>query len=134
VVEHVERGDMYRRLPDSEGNTLGFTVEGEVTQEDVRRMQDDIEELIAAHGEVSVLMRLDRMDEIALGAVWQDLKMLGGYLRSLERVAVVGDPDEHRWVSQVSNLLADAKLFHPHELPEAWQWVRGRTGSYASMN
>jgi hypothetical protein len=122
---------MYRRLPDSEGDVLGVVVEGEVTQDDVRRIQGELQQVIDEHGSVKLLVRLDRMEGVTPSAIWQDLKALGDYLTGIDRLALVTDEEVQGW-ARSAYLWADAKLFHPHELPEAWRWVEGRTGSYAS--
>jgi hypothetical protein len=122
---------MYRKLPDSEGNVLGIVVQGEVSQEDVRRIQEDMKQVIADHGEVRMLVHLDRMEDVEPAAIWQDLKMIGDYLSSIERIALVADEEVQGW-ARTSYLWSDAKLFEPDELPVAWQWVEDRSGSYAS--
>jgi hypothetical protein len=122
---------MYRKLPDSEGNVLGIVVQDEVSQEDVRRIQEDMKQVIADHGAVRLLVHLDRMEDVEPSAIWQDLKMMGDYLSSIERIALVADDEVQGW-ARTSYLWSDAKLFHPDELPVAWQWVEDRSGSYAS--
>jgi hypothetical protein len=118
---------MYRRLPKSEGNTLGVMFRDKVSQQDIAAMQKDLEEIIAQHGHARVLVRYDNLDKVDPGAVLQDLKMLGTYIRDLERVAIIGDGQWHERIARWSDLIAEARVFRPNELSLAWEWTQEKT-------
>jgi hypothetical protein len=118
-----KRGVMYRRLPHSEGDTLGARFQGTVTQEDVAKMQADLKDIIARYGRARLLVRFDALGDAEPGAIWQDLKMLGDYVRYIDRLAIVGDSEWHARAARMSRIFTEARVFHPHELSMAWDWT-----------
>lgn len=116
---------MLRKLPESSGAVLGYEVTDEVTQQDVAEMQADIEGSLADHDEVRLVIRVDGLDRVEPAAVWQDLRMLQDYIRSVERVAVIGDERWHELASKAGEVVAETETFPPTEADRAWTWARG---------
>jgi uncharacterized membrane protein len=115
---------MYRKLPESSGDLVGYAIEGRLSEDEVERMQAEIATAIRQHGSLRMLVRIDGMDDVEPSAVWQDLKMVPDYVRSIDRFAIIGDQRWHRWTASASDLFAEAAHFEPGQDREAWAWLR----------
>ena len=115
---------MYRKLPESSGNVLGYSIEGRLTQESVEKMQAEMSVAMDQHGSLRLLVVTDRMDEVEPSAVWQDLKMTPDYVRNIDRLAVVGDARWQEWAAKLADTFAEAEFFAPEDIQQAWDWVR----------
>ncbi len=124
---------MYRKLPESSGNTLAYALEVELTREDVEKIHAELSTAIDQHGPLRVLVKADGLDDIEPAAVWQDLKMMPDYVRNVERFAIVGDERWQQWLAKASDAVtgAEAKYFTPDEFADAWAWVKDPTTSQA---
>jgi hypothetical protein len=120
---------MYRKLPESSGNTLAYALEVELTREDVDKLQAELSTAMDQQGPLRVLVRTDGLEDIEPGAVWQDLKMTSDYVRNIERFAVVGDERWQEWLAKVSDTFIDAAYFPPEEFARAWAWIRDGVSS-----
>jgi hypothetical protein len=115
---------VYRKLPESSGDVLGYAIEGELTAASVERMQAEMATAMREHGSIRVLVRIDGMDEVEPSAVWEDLKMTADYVRGIDRFAVVGDERWHRWSTSLADVFSDAAYFEPGQDADAWEWLR----------
>lgn len=118
---------MYRKLPESSGDVLGYSIEGELTADSVERMQAELATAIREHGSIRLLVRMDGMDEVEPSAVWEDLKMTPDYVRSIDRIAVIGDERWHRWSTSLADVFSEAEYFEPGQDFRAWEWLRDRS-------
>ncbi len=114
---------MYRRLPESSGDTLAYALEVELTEGDVEKLQAELSTAIDQHGRLRILVKADGLDDIEPSAVWQDLKMTPDYVRAIERFAIVGDQRWHQWLAKATDTFAEARYFTPDEFARAWEWV-----------
>jgi hypothetical protein len=117
---------MYRKLPESAGDVLGYAIEGELTAESVERMQAEMATAMREHGSIRLLVRVDGMDEVEPSAVWEDLKMTSDYVRNIDRLAVIGDERWHRWSTSLADVFSEAAYFGPGRDADAWEWLRDR--------
>jgi hypothetical protein len=115
---------VFRRLPDSAAHVIGYELHGEVTEQDVERIQADIRSAIEDHGRIRLLVTLDDLQGVEPAAVWQDLKMTDEYARHLDRMAVVGSERWQEWVTRAADVMTDAAYFGPEEHEAAWAWLR----------
>lgn len=115
---------MYRKLPESSGNTLAYALEVELTQEDVEKLQSELSTAMDQQGPLRLLVKADGLEDIEPSAVWQDLKMTPDYVRNIERFAIVGDERWQKWLAKATDTFAEAEYFSPDEFARAWDWVK----------
>ena len=118
---------MYRKLAESDGRVLGYHCSGTITQAEVKEIHREIEQTLAEHGSVRLLMELGDLSVPDPMAALEDLKLTPEYLTDVERFAIVGDERWQRWLTSLTDVVAkgSARHFEPGQLTEAWAWVKG---------
>lgn len=115
-----------KRLPASDGTTLGYTLNGKLRDVDYQTLSLDVADVLAQHDQVNLLLQIESFDGIILKALWDDVQFGRQYGHSIHKLAVVGD---QRW----SDLLAKtarplytqhSRHFPQEELDAAWEWLR----------
>lgn len=117
---------MYRKLPQSHDNVLGYEVAGTVTEEEYRQVAGELREVIDEHGKVRVLVRVPEMPDQELRATLGDrLRFLKDHVGDIERYALVSEDRTAEWLGKVTDKVTpiELKLFSTDEEPQAWQWV-----------
>ena len=117
---------MYRKLAQSEGNVLGYHCSGTITQPEVKEIHREIEQTLADHGSVRLLMEIGDLDMPEPQAALEDLKLTPEYLTKVERYAIVGDAAWQKWLTRFTGVVSrgEAKYFEADRLTDAWAWVR----------
>jgi hypothetical protein len=77
-------------LPDG---VIGFQTSGKLEAQDYRDVLIPAIEHAAEGGKVRVVVVIDDFGGLSGGALWEDLKLAAGHLRSLQRFALVTDND-----------------------------------------
>jgi len=115
-----------KRLPESDGNYLGYRLAGELHDVDYQTLGLDVEDALASHDRVNILVQIDSFEGIDLQAVWDDLKFGGKYRNRINKFAVVSDQHWSEWVSKTAQPLYthESRYFHADELNTAWTWLR----------
>ena len=114
---------LYHTDPDSP--VIEISVEGKITDHDLRaaieRMRDDLD----LNGKTRVLERIEHFTGIEPKALWTDLTLGVSLARRITRAAVVADAG---WIHASMHLArfftkAEVKAFHVNELEEARAWI-----------
>lgn len=117
---------MYRRLPQSEGNVLGYEVSGGITEDDLDEVATELQEVVDDYGAVSVLVRAPDGQEIA-GTLGDRLRLLKEDIGEVERYALVTDARSAEWVGTIADQVTPVPLQHFESAreQEAWRWLAG---------
>jgi hypothetical protein len=117
---------MLTRLPESGDAYLTYAVQGKVTTEQVRFVQQDMEAAAAGGRGARVLLKVEDLGGVTPGAVWQDLSHVADYVRHLDRIAVVGESTLISVATKAANLLpkTKARFFTHEETDAAREWLR----------
>jgi hypothetical protein len=117
---------MYRRLPESEGNVIGYELHGSLSREEVREVHRQLERAIGDHGSVRLLLDLTDMSLPDPGAIIEDLKLTPEYINSVDRYAVVGSSRWQDVLASATNAMArgEARYFEKEQTATAWAWLR----------
>lgn len=120
---------MYVKLPESNGNVLGYHVAGTIRQEEMKEIHSEIENALRAHGKVRLLVEVGDISMPEMRAMIEDLKLTPEYVKDVERFALVGEGMWQEWMSALTNMIArgEARHFDMVEREHAWQWVREGT-------
>lgn len=120
---------MIRRLPPSEGATLGFEVDGKVSLEEERQWLETIEAAIARHGKLRILVVLHESAKWGVEAGVEDLKWVVTHMRDIDRIAIVSSSKVWKWLVTIDGLFAQLvgigeKHFETSRIDDAWQWLK----------
>ena len=116
---------MLKKLDEGTGNVLGYEIKGKLTQKEFEALSKEFKVAIAEHGKVRLLLRLNEIPKMELGAVAEDLK-LAPYANDIERYAIVGDSTVVEWAEKLGGALiaGEVKHFEDSQYEEAWRWVQ----------
>lgn len=118
---------MYIKLESDRPDLLAYRIGGKITAEEYNKVRQELEQAIAQHGPLRMLVEIGDLRMPELGAVWEDLKFAAKHTGDFKRFAVVGNKDWEKWfVTIVGSLIpVDAKYFELAEVDDAWYWVQG---------
>ena len=117
-----------REIETDRPDVLAFEVNGRIRREDLSGLIPVVEQALAAHEHIRILVRITRFDGVGLDALRAEglapMKVRG--LRQVERYALVGGPD---WMRTVVHRVApwvgiDTRYFEPSEEAAAWDWLK----------
>ncbi|HEX2252645.1 MAG TPA: STAS/SEC14 domain-containing protein [Thermoanaerobaculia bacterium] len=117
---------MHAILEDTADDLLAVRVEGKITRDDYRVLAEQIDTTVERHGSVRLLVEVGRLEGIAPGVFWEDLKITLKHYRHITRMAVVG---EARWLERwvgVGNKLSpgvEVEHFDATRRGDALAWV-----------
>ena len=117
----------FRTLPESSGSTLGWRMEGRLSDAEVAAMHEQLDAAIAASGSVRLLVDLTGLEGVEPAAVWEDLRRTFGKLDAIERMALLVDERWQEWLAGTSDALTPVEVqdFPADQAAAAWVWLRG---------
>jgi SpoIIAA-like len=115
---------MYRKLPRSTDNILGYEITGPLEPGEAQAIAGDVGRAIAAQGSPRMLIDLRNFPYDTPDALWEDLKF-GEHLERLERIVLIGDADWEDVATRAVNAVcgAECRFFSRREVDEAWEWI-----------
>lgn len=116
---------MYEKLSRSEGKVLGYEIREVLTEEQLDEILTEIEEVIADHGSVRLLVSMPSIPYPDVKAIDDDLGFWLRHSENIDRYAVVGENPLLEWSSKVADRVSDPDIeyFEQAELDAAWDWV-----------
>jgi hypothetical protein len=118
---------MIASLTDLPAGVIGFEMSGKLHAADYRDIVIPAIERAATQGAIRAVIVIDTFDGLSGGALWEDLKLAGEHLRSLQRTAVVTDIE---WIAHFTSLFGwmvhgDMRTFASSERAAAIVWAAG---------
>jgi hypothetical protein len=116
---------MIKSLEGLPAGVIGFESSGKLEAQDYRDVLIPAIESAAEAGKVRVVVVIVDFGGLSGGALWEDLKLAAGHLRSLQRFALVTDADWMRhFVSAFGWIVpGEIKHFSMAERAEAIEWA-----------
>lgn len=117
---------MIRQLEASHDNVIGYSVAGDVTEEEYQQAVSEMRDAIARHGKVRLLYRLsDVSPRSFLAALDERFRFLKDHGDDIERVAIVSDDTATEVLSQLTGSIAPIEMRHfsRDEEQTAWTWL-----------
>lgn len=117
---------MMRRLEQSHDNIIGYSVSGDVTEDDYTLAASQLRDAIAQHGSIRVLFRLSDMSMSSFfTAMDERMRFLKDHGDDIERIAIVTDDTATGMLSRVGQAItpAETETFSPEEESKAWSWL-----------
>jgi len=126
---------MIERLKENGETAFGFRVVGELSADDLRAFEPQLEFFIAQRKKhpIGILVDLTEMSGAEWKARWEDMRFLQKHTDHIARMAVVGaegwDALAAMLTAGVAILESETRYFDSSEIQQAWRWVR--TAKYA---
>lgn len=119
MIDHLDTS------PD--GRAMRFRAGGKLTHEDYQALIPLLEQAIAEHGKISVLVELDDITGIEARAVMDEFAFDIRHFRDFDRLGVIGDGPWEDWMTRTTNPLVPGEMryFPEAEANDAWTWVQG---------
>jgi len=117
---------MFEILPGSTGTSIGFKISGEVTAEDYEQLLPKLDEAIATHGKINLLVLIEDFDFEGFDAAKADFNFGTHQYRQVEKAAFVSDK---KWLERMVKIMdpftrrTAEKTFEPDQIEDAWAWV-----------
>jgi hypothetical protein len=117
---------MIEKLPESEGNILGYRLSGKLHDEDYQQWVPELEAAIAAHGKIRLLAEFHDFHGWDAKALWDDIKFDAKHASDFERIAMIGEKTWEKWMAKVCKPFTSAKIkyFDAGDRDAAWAWLK----------
>ena len=116
-------------LPESTDTCIGFKISGTVTAEDYETLLPKLDEAIAAHDHINLLVLMEDFEGYdGFDAAKADFQFGTHQYRQVEKAAFVSDK---KWLERVVKIMdpftrrTEEKNFESDQLKEAWTWILG---------
>jgi hypothetical protein len=120
---------MIQILPESTDTCIGIKISGKVTAKDYDTLLPKLDEAIAAHGSINLLVLMEDFEGwVGIEAAKADFKFGTHQYRKVEKAAFVSDKKWLGWSVKIMDPFTSRtveKNFEPDQLHEAWAWVLG---------
>lgn len=120
---------MYRKLPGSHDDVLGYEITGRVSEDEYHEIVTEVREAIDEFGDARILARMPQVPSADyLGTFGERLRFLREDAGGVERYAVVSDDPKSEWISWLADKVTpiEVRHFESSDEPDAWQWVSSR--------
>ena len=109
----------------SAGKYIEVQLSGKLTKEAYENFVPDLEQQIAEHGKIRLLVQMKDFHGWDMGAVWADTKFGYKHFRDIERIAVIGENTWEKWMTGFCKpfTLAKIKYFEADELEAGRAWA-----------
>lgn len=116
---------MMRRLEKSHDQVIGYSLSGEVTEDDYIQVASELRDAIAEHGAIRVLFRLSDLELSSFfTALDERLEFVRENRDDVERVAVVTDDTAMELVSKAAKAApVELETFSSDDESKAWAWL-----------
>lgn len=117
---------MMRRLEQSHDNVIGYSLAGEVSDDEYTQAASELRDEIARHGKVRLLFRLS---DLSLSTFFRSLderfRFVKEHRDDIERVAVVTDDTAAGVLGKVTEAMGavDIETYPREDEPKAWAWL-----------
>lgn len=116
---------MYRILPESQGNTIGIHVEGQIRVEDYATLLPFISKVIDHHGNIRILSDLSGFKGTNFRAIAKIIPYLYKNASHVEKKAIITD---EQWIYNWAKFLGaffktEVRCYPSSQIDRAWEWV-----------
>ncbi len=117
---------MFHMLPESEGKVVGVRAEGALSDADYKEFLPKLEEIIAAHGPIRMLVDMRGFEGWEPMAAWDDFAFGMTHWTDFECIALVGDKTWEEMSAKLFNVLmkGEVRFFDLADKDAAWRWVK----------
>ena len=108
-----------------QGNVLDIDLHGKLSRQDYEKLGPSIDEMIRQHGKIRILVTMHDFDGWDAGGLWEDIKWELKHFNDVERVAIVGEENWHKWMAGFCNAFttAEVRYFTSGQLFAVQAWL-----------
>jgi hypothetical protein len=117
---------MIRRLEQSHDHVVGYSLSGDVTEEEYTQAASELRDDLARHGKVRLLFRLRDLSLASFFAALDDrFRFVNEHQDDIERVAVVSDDTASGVLAKAAGGLSGIEVdtFSHDDESKAWAWL-----------
>ena len=117
---------MLMKLEQSSSDQLGFLASGRLTDNDYRSfLMPEVRQTLEQYPSIKLLFLLEGFRGWELRAAWDDLVFGLEINPRVDRLAVVGDQQWERWMTQLAKPFTHGEVhyFDLSQTEQAWQWL-----------
>lgn len=116
---------MIQLLEESKDALVAFRISGNIDKNDYDVMLPVLEERIKQHGKIKVYAEVWEVEDISIGALWDEIKFDFKHAADFSRVAIVGDQKWIDWITLAAKpfTTAEVKYFDFTQRDQAWAWI-----------
>jgi hypothetical protein len=107
------------------GKILEVELHGKLNCRDFEDLVPETERLIHRYGKICLLVTMREFDGWDAGGLWEDLKWEAKHFNDIDRLALVGHEDWHKWMAGFCKpfTTATVRYFTLEHLDEAHAWL-----------
>lgn len=112
-------------VPENDGRLLVIRMSGKLHKSDYAHFVPVVDDAIAKHGKVRMLVQMHNFHGWDAGGLWEDLKFDVKHFNKIDRLAIVGDKDWEKWMATFCKPFTTATIryFPVEQAAEARQWI-----------
>lgn len=118
---------MFHRLEQSHDHVIGYSLTGDVTEDEYAQVTSELRDDVARHGKVRLLLRLSDLLSLAslFSALDDRFRFVKEHKDDVERVAIVTDDTATEMLAKLSEALPgiQSEIFSHDEESKAWAWL-----------
>jgi len=107
------------------GGLLVIRLTGRLKKADYEEFVPVVEKAIKVNGTIRMLVLMHHFHGLDSGALWQEVKFDAKHLADIDRIAMVGETTEEKWMSTLFNpfVTAEIRYFSSDDAAKARTWV-----------
>jgi len=103
---------------------MWVSVDGKVTTGVYKQLLGDLKEILEKHSPISLLVDLEDLDDVEIGAMMADMSFGFSHIKDFKRMALVGHEGWIRRLAGMPNPFSvKVKAFSKDEEEGAWEWL-----------
>ena len=109
-----------------QASILEIDLHGRLNGDDYGKLVPPIAKLIHQEGEIRVLVRMHDFDAWDAGALWEDIQWEAKHFNDIERLAIVGERNWHKWMAGFCRpfTTAEIRYFTVEQIEGARAWLQ----------
>lgn len=117
---------MLQIIPVNEDRIVAVKAIGKLNDKDLEAFTALLEQQIAEHGPLSLLIELENFHGWDANAAWTDFMFMTKHEDDFKHIAIVGEKRWEQWMTALGNAFAatEIRYFKRDELLVAWDWLR----------
>ena len=117
---------MLRQLEATHDHVIGYSLGGEVSDDEYGQLLSELRDAIALHGRIRVLFRLQDLSPKSFFTALDDrFRFFQEHGDAVERMAIVSTDTGGQWLTRLADVIGpvDTRHFDPDDEQEAWAWL-----------
>jgi hypothetical protein len=112
-------------LPETKDDLIAVRVTGKARQEDNNKILPLLEQAINQYGKIRMFVEIENLEGVEWKSILSGLRFDIKHINDFRKVAVVGDTEWEKWITNFAKPLtsADIRYFDSLHREEAMMWI-----------